>query len=118
MKVKTGVTLYICDHCKKKGQRKGAMERHEKWCAANPENRRACEGCVHLEETTVEIHYDDPYGSGVRNATGFRCKVFDKLLYPVKAEKKGLPEKYPDTFEGQEPMPRVCEHMKQNDYPF
>jgi hypothetical protein len=112
MKTKTNVTLYICDHCKKKMQRKHAMEFHEKWCASNPENRRACEGCEHLEETTVEVDYGDNYFNEpvIKQVKAFRCAKLDKMLYPLKAEQRRLPERFPWTFENQEPMPKACEH--------
>lgn len=33
----------------------------------------------------------------------------DKLMYPFSIERrKDMLEKYPETFEGQEPMPNVC----------
>lgn len=110
MKTKTNVTLYICDHCKKKLLRKWAMEKHEKYCGANPENRRACEGCQHLEETTVEVIYEGIYQDRIVKSKAFRCKALEKMLYPLKVEQRGLLEKYPETFEDQEPMPRTCEH--------
>src|SRR5574342_182226 len=119
MKIKKGVTVYTCDYCKKKLFIKQAMERHEKWCYNNPENSKACFGCRFLEET--EIPYDvnmnalgqnlgvifDAY-TETRTARGFHCKKLDKTLYPLKVEKKGLPLKYPETFENQEPMPKEC----------
>lgn len=124
MKIKTGQTVYYCDHCKKKLLRKKAMEHHEKYCASNPDNRRACEGCEHLEETTVEVEYGDDYYTNepvIRRVKAFRCKKLDKMLYPIKAEQRRLPERYPWTFENQEPMPRTCEHRPVNptfdDYP-
>ena len=33
----------------------------------------------------------------------------DILVYPTKVERLGLPEKYPETFEDQIPMPKECE---------
>lgn len=117
MKVKTGQTVYYCDHCKKKHLRKKAMEKHEKWCASNPDNRRACEGCMHLAETTIEVYYgNDPYGGEkMREAKAFKCMKLGKMLYPLKVEERGLVDRYPETFEEQEPMPKECEHME---YPF
>lgn len=98
------------------------MERHEKWCAANPENFKACSGCIHLEQ--IEIKYEavcssfgEDYGvifdshTETRTAKGFHCKKLDKNLYPLIVQKKGLVEKFPETFEKQEPMPKECEHV-------
>lgn len=113
MKIKENVTVYQCEHCKRKMFVKSAMERHEKWCDSNPDNAKACVGCKHLEETRIEWHYDSYYyGTGTASSKGVRCIKLDKLLYPLKAERKGLPDKYPETFEGQDPMPKECEHFR------
>lgn len=114
MKIKTGVTVYRCDHCKKKMFRKGAMERHEKWCDSNPDNHKACSDCCFLQETTVGVYSGtDPYGdANTKYVKAFKCTKLDKMLYPLKVQQKGLVEKYPDTFEEQEPMPKECEHKE------
>jgi hypothetical protein len=115
MKTKTNVTLYICDHCKKKLLRKWAMEKHEKMCDSNPENSKACSGCAFLQPTTIEVEYGDDYYTGepvIKMSKAFRCTKLDKLLYPLKVEQRGLVEKYPYTFEGQDPMPKECEHKE------
>lgn len=111
MKIKENVTMYYCDFCKKKGMHKGLMVKHEKWCASNPENRRACEGCNHLQEVKIDI-FSEHSEDGTRQVKGFRCSVLKKILYPVKVEKKGLPIKYPETFENQEPMPTHCQYHR------
>ena len=120
MKIKGNVSVYSCEFCKRKMFVKHAMVKHEHLCNSNPENLRACVGCQYLENTTVEYYIAVRDTSGdldeVRKETnGFRCKKLEKMLYPFKAEKKGLIEKYPETFEGQEPMPKTCEHYK-NEY--
>lgn len=86
------------------------MEHHEKWCPSNPDNCKACSNCIHLEETTVEIYRngEGEYSPAISKA--FKCKVLDKLLYPLKVEMRGLQNKY-ETFDDQEPMPKVCEHQ-------
>lgn len=112
MKIKTNVTLYICDHCKKKGQRKGAMEWHEKWCPKNPENLKACTGCKFLKETEVTIYWDAFDGERESKRKAFRCTKLDKLLYPLVVQRRGLDERFPEHFEDQEPMPKVCEHKE------
>lgn len=123
MKVKEDVTVYTCDHCKRKMFVKKAMELHEIACYQNPENKRACSFCIHLEETelTYEKSMNDmgPGGgvifdaySSTRKAKSFRCNFFNKILYPYKVQKLGLVEKYPETFEDQEPMPKECAEWK------
>lgn len=111
MKIKQGITVYYCEHCKKKLFVKSAMERHEKYCYQNPENRKACSGCIHLEETEVECYrYDELIGADAPfMANGFRCKALDRLVYPTKVEKLGLPSKHPETFADQMPMPKDCD---------
>lgn len=104
MIIKENVTVYQCDHCKKKLFVKGAMERHIKWCTHNPENWVACTGCIHISEEQIEINSDER-----RYAKAFRCKKLDQLVYPKKVEKLGLHKRY-STFDDQIPMPKICEH--------
>lgn len=118
MNIKENVTVYQCDHCKRKMFVKSAMERHEKWCGNNPNNFKACSGCKFIEETTIEWDYDAFDGYGTAKSKAFRCTKLDKMLYPLKVEKKGLPEKYPETFDGQDPMPKECEHFSSELYMF
>lgn len=110
MIVKENVTVYKCGFCKKKLFVKHAMDHHEKYCGCNPENFKACEGCIHLEEIEVEYDLGDGYENEpvTRKATGFNCKKLNKKMYPTKAERKGLPTKYPWTFQDQVPMPKEC----------
>lgn len=105
------VTIYKCEFCKKKYFRKHACEGHEKYCSSNPENEKACSGCVFLEETKVEYDVDNyEYGGyQTRYSNGFKCLKKDQLLYPLKAERLDLPNRYPETFEDQLPMPKDCD---------
>lgn len=108
-------TVHQCDHCNRKMFVKSAMEKHEKWCSKNPANFTACSGCVFLKETTIEYtaFYHNPYGETEveKTAKSFKCEKLDKVLYPRIVQRKRLNTKYPETFEGQEPMPVNCEHM-------
>jgi len=117
MKVKDNVTVFQCEHCNKKLFRKHAMENHEKWCFHNPDNKKACADCSFLK--SEKVAYTRFYFNGYYNETeenkesnGFRCTKKDKLLYPLKAEKKGLPQEYPETFADQEPMPKECDQFR------
>lgn len=123
MKVKENVTVYQCEFCDKKLFIKAAMIKHEKWCNSNPDNFRACVGCIHLEEIKIEYSYSVPIlgenlgvifdGSTVEKVTnGFKCNKLNKIIYPFKAEKLRLIDKYPETFENQESMPKECEHLE------
>lgn len=86
------------------------MERHEKFCGSNPENWNACSDCEYIERETIEIH--DGEQRGRSQSSGFRCTKLDKLLYPLKAVKLGLLERFPHTFEDQELMPKQCDSFK------
>lgn len=104
--------VYYCDHCKKHGLSASHITTHEKKCWSNPDNKRACLDCIHLEETEIKYIYDTGLGFDVtRKSISFKCKKLNKLIYHVKAEHQKLPEKYPETFEEQEPMPKKCEHQ-------
>jgi hypothetical protein len=114
MTVTENVTVYKCGHCKKKLFVKGAMLRHETNCNYNPANFAKCSGCCHLSEIKIPYTkegYDGYYQSEEsREAKGFFCEKLNKKLYPFKVVRKGLLEKYPETFADQEQMPVSCEH--------
>lgn len=109
MIIKENITVYICQHCKKRYFKKHACEKHETLCYSNPENFRACTGCEHLQEIDAEYWMDTFDGGRAVKTKGFRCTKLEKELYPFKVERKGLVEKYPESFEGVEPMPKRCD---------
>lgn len=112
MIVKENITVYICQHCKKRMFRKHAMELHELSCYSNPENFRACSACINLQEIPASYWVDGWDGGREVKTKGFRCTKLDKILFPYKVEKMGLNTTYPESFEGQEPMPNICEHQQ------
>lgn len=118
MITKENITIYICQFCKKYLQRKHAMENHEIHCGHNPKNYSACSGCVHLKQTEKEYSIGCRYdGEPIdRKSISFQCTKLNKELYPYKVIKKGLLEKYPETFEGAELMPSKCEFQQYKDY--
>jgi len=85
------------------------MERHEKWCYRNPENKQKCfELCKYLEVRKEYISgYDD------RMITTFYCTAKREEVYTVGAVKKDLPNIYPEHFGTAVLMPSEC-----NDYKF
>lgn len=105
MIVTNNITVYQCEHCKKKLFRKHAMELHEKFCSKNPENYRVCLSCPFMEEDKI-IVYEDQHTT--RYGKGFRCSKINQNIYHPKVEKKLL-EKYPETFLDQIPMKKECE---------
>jgi len=102
--------VFTCDFCKKNLFIKHAMSRHESNCSKNPNNYDACHGCAHCEEVKVEYHIDGDYGGQEVRTRGFHCNHLNIDIYPHKALRKGLPERYPETFEGKQVMPNECEH--------
>lgn len=105
--------VYHCDFCKKILFLKHAMAKHETMCNNNPKNWDACINCANCQEVEVKYYVDGYYSSGEgqeRTVQGFKCTKLDKDLYPFKAFKKNLPEKWPETFEGKEQMPNKCDH--------
>lgn len=102
--------LYTCEHCKKKMFRKYSMAVHEKFCGANPDNFKACTGCANLEETYIDLIYANE--GGRTSCKAFNCKALNKMVYPVKVEKRNLIQKFPETFKDQIPMPRACDLRK------
>lgn len=109
MKTKESVTVYQCDYCSKKLFRKNAMIHHEQWCNSNPKNMAKCMGCDHLKET-VNVVYGDYFGQEYeKSCKSFKCEKLNKILYPAKVIRKGLLDKYPESFEDQELMPTDCE---------
>lgn len=116
MKVKNNITLYICEHCNKNMQIKNAMIKHEFNCPSNPKNMSACSGCIHMLEGETEVYYYNAYDGSEypKKCKTFHCKKLNKDLYPFKVVRKGLLEKYPESFEGMEQMPNQCEHMTYN----
>ena len=109
MTTKESVSVYICDHCKKRYFKKSVCEKHEDVCYSNPKNFRACSGCDYLHQIEKTVYYDTGYGEASRKFKAFECSKFNKVLYPYKVERMGLTDKYPESFEGQEPMPKHCD---------
>ena len=95
MKITLNHTLYHCDFCKKKLFRKHAMEKHEKACGANPENKHPCHTC-----------------SFFAGKPTYKCTALDIYLYSKSAKEKGLLQKYPEMFEEKEMMPFECDKYK------
>lgn len=122
MKITENVTIYQCDHCSKKMVRRKAMINHELMCYNNPENKSACNNCLFLKK--IQVEYGEKTYSIHDNkwiqstTTGFKCTKLNQTMYPFKAEKYGLPDKYPETFENQVPMPKSCELYDGENFPW
>lgn len=105
-------TVYSCDHCKKKYFKKHSCEHHEKFCASNPETFPKCNGCIHFEERNKDVWYDSYNGGYERRFKSFFCKKRDCGMYPLKALAKDLPNRFPETFEGEILLPHECEFFE------
>lgn len=122
MIVLENVTIYKCDFCKKELKLKHSMVKHENLCNCNPENFKACtQGCIFLAKEKVTLYFESGYspdeGAMYREQEKevFKCTKFDKLMYPYSIERRGLPNRFPSTFEEQEAMPKECESFKNNE---
>ena len=116
MKVQENVTVYKCDFCKKKLLRKHAMIKHEEHCGHNPKNHSACQGCIFLKQKSETFEgYGHDYGNEYYVKTFF-CEKLNKGVYPHKVVKKGLLQKYPETFVDQIKMPTKCEHWRYTEF--
>lgn len=110
------VPIYSCDHCGKLYKRKNACINHEPMCGHNPENRRACFGCVHLEKVKADYYIDSPYGGEIHTEVHvLKCHKLEKYVYPPRVEHNKTAFDFGDTLNT--PMPRKCEHYME-DLPF
>ncbi len=100
--------VYTCEYCRKKYVIGQAAIKHEKYCAKNPVNFKACSDCTYCKEDSIEVERD----YGVSRFKSFLCSKLNVGIYPTKAERLDLPSRYPETFEDQIPMPKECEHQK------
>ena len=106
MKIETK-EIYKCDHCNKLYQIKNSCLSHEKVCSKNPDNDRACFGCVNLTKKIETIYHDTWHGESESNVELLYCNKLDHFLYPPKVEVKGNMIETED--KENKPMPRDCE---------
>lgn len=97
--------IYKCEHCRKLYQLKRFAEAHEKKCFKNPENERACFGCVHLGKKETLQYYDTYRGEQTRKIDVFYCDKKEVYLFPPSVAHKGNQIE----IENNEQMPTVCE---------
>ena len=117
MIIKSNVTVYQCEFCKKKLYRKHSMLKHEDLCFNNPKNYKACTGCKFLDKIQIDVHWivgDPQFVDNIKQVDVFRCSKLDKLMFPFSIERRGLHEKF-STYNDQEPMPSTCEHEQIDD---
>lgn len=102
--------VYKCDYCNKLYQKKHFAENHEKVCVLNPDNKRACDDCVHLTKKDNTVYYDQyDWSDGSRLLSLLYCPKIDSFLYPPKVEHKKNFFDLGD--ELNQPMPRECKYQ-------
>ena len=107
-------TIYKCEFCKKYLIKKHAAIKHEFNCYKNPKNHSACVGCIFINvEPITYLGGHDYYGERTDiKGNQFKCEKLNKTMYPFVLVKKGVVEKHPEQFEGQEQMPSNCKDWK------
>lgn len=106
--------IYKCEHCRKVYQVKRFAEVHEISCMKNPDNKRACFGCKHMNKRDYVLYYDTPMGEATRTVNLCHCAKKEIFLYPPKVEHKGTSFELGDEFN--EPMPKDCSDFVEQDY--
>src|SRR5690606_16406104 len=96
-------TVYYCEYCNKNGLHAGHMKRHEEFCSRNPKTWAKCSDCIFCKQVNKTYIKHDPeyYGDYEVKTHGFFCEKKQVGMYPLKAIKKGLLDKYPDMFYGE-----------------
>jgi len=109
---------FVCEHCRKRSVLKHVIAHHEKFCVKDPKNWPKCGDCKHLVHEEETIVYDrDEYGvTDQKSYQAFSCRQRQCGLYPLKAARKKLPTRYPDTFKGQILMPNECEFFEEKGF--
>ena len=107
------VTLYACDHCGKKYQRRHHCVHHEQYmCAKNPNNQHACfsvSECGYLKrEKKEESLYNYDGSESLMSFTTFICTKTGEEVHTYRMhEKRALWQ-----FINGKRMPIECEHFK------
>lgn len=99
--------IYKCDFCNKLYQKKAACEAHEFICFKNPDNKRPCYGCIHLEKIKADLYFDTFQGEGCRKVDVFHCNAKDIYIHTPQVEAKGNAFEFGDKLN--EPMPKQCD---------
>ncbi|MCE6992075.1 hypothetical protein [Dyadobacter sp. CY323] len=93
--------IHQCDHCGKHYLVKFACEKHEQFCPRKAENFTPCFTCKHLIKSEIIV------GDG-RSSRAYTCDKMGVGVYPPKAVRVGVIDKYPDQFKDHIQMPFNC----------
>lgn len=110
MKIQTK-EIYKCEFCNKLYQIKNRCAEHEKVCSKNPDNKRACFGCVHLTKNKTTVEFDHAHREGEGETELLHCGLLKFCVYPPKTEIKG--NAFATPFIENKPMPRKCPHREE-----
>lgn len=103
------ITGYKCEFCGKIYQRTHFCANHELNCKKNPENYRACFGCVSCEQRDVVVYFDHPLGGELeKQRKVLFCKEKDIYVYPPQVERNLHGGGY-ELDKPNEPMPKTCD---------
>ena len=112
MKIIKNATIYKCDFCNRRYERKHFAIKHEIKCSSNPDNWRACQDYTFLEFESATIHTDNYYGEEKFIIDIFKCTKKNVFIYPPKVEHKKnyfLQEGINNSDIENIPMPKKCE---------
>lgn len=101
------VTLYKCDHCRKKYLRAHACLKHEKMCHYNPANKTCCYSCKFLTKQETDVD-GDSYVTIRRKL--FFCTKKQVFLHPPQYKNSHY-----DLNEDNETMPLECSEFQKPD---
>jgi len=109
MKILENISLFICSYCGKRYLRQGFCLRHESFCGSNPKNKPRCSECKHLRRTKEWIGANPSAMDPGRLQYGFYCIKHNQHMYPLKAIRLKVIEKYPKQLEDKILMPNECD---------
>ena len=102
-------TVYYCDHCNEKRFVKNAMVRHEIICKKNPNNKRACYGCLFLTKEDFEFEYDSGHEGGIITETKKQTFCTKKDVF-IATHYQEINQDDVIHYDGVEMMPKSCEY--------
>lgn len=108
-----------CEYCSKLYQQERFAILHEKRCSKNPDNRRMCFGCEHLERVKTDHTVFDHNGNDyLEKVSILRCSKIGSFVYPPKVEHSEQGPYLPENLNDVEniPMKRECNFFEPTMY--
>jgi len=104
-------TVYYCDHCNEKRFVKNAMIRHEITCKKNPNNKRACYGCIFLTKEDFDFEHDSGHEGGIIIEVRKQAFCTKKDIFLANHYQE-INQHDVINYDGVEMMPKYCEDRK------